>query len=163
MATSLLETLQGLIGPNVTRVASSALDEHEYGAGKTFDAAFAAILCGLERNVGDANLMGEVAKLIGDRSNDTAVLSNAGRGNGPRRWRVFAGPRNSNPATWTPSSVAATCWFQRDTTTKRSHSTDVLPKYPVTFSSSPPSTSTALGSHSSPVAQPAKETSESPI
>ncbi len=55
------------------------MDEHEYGAGKALEAAFAAILCGLERNVGDANTMGEVAKLIGDRSNDTAVLTNVGR------------------------------------------------------------------------------------
>ncbi len=78
MSASFFETLQGLVGPGVTRVASSALDEHEYGAGKALEAAFAAILCGLERNAGDANTMGEVAKLIGDRSNDTAVLTNVG-------------------------------------------------------------------------------------
>ena len=78
MSASLFEVLQSLVGPSVARVASSALDEHEYGVGKTLDAAFAAILCGLERNAGDANVMGEVAKLIGDRSNDTAILANAG-------------------------------------------------------------------------------------
>lgn len=76
MSSGLLATLQGLYGPDFTRHASATLDEHEFGIARTLDGALAAIMCGLERNAGDANVIAEVAKLVGERSNDTGVLSN---------------------------------------------------------------------------------------
>jgi outer membrane protein OmpA-like peptidoglycan-associated protein len=75
MTSGLYETLRSAIGPGFTRTASAALDEHEYGIGRTMDAAFAAILTGLERNAGDAGVMSEIARLVGERGNDTAILS----------------------------------------------------------------------------------------
>lgn len=75
MSLNLFEYLKGLVGPGLTRVASASLDEHEYGAGRTLEAAFAAILFGLEAKLNDTSAMNEVAGLIGDPSNVTNVLS----------------------------------------------------------------------------------------
>jgi outer membrane protein OmpA-like peptidoglycan-associated protein len=76
MSSGLLATLQGFSESEFTRQASATLDEHEFGIARTLDGALAAIVCALERNAADATIIGEVAKLIGDRGNDTSVLSN---------------------------------------------------------------------------------------
>lgn len=76
MSANLHESLTNLVGPGLTRNASALLDEHEYGVGRAMHASLSVILSGLERNAGDAGLMSEVAKLVGDRTNDPSQLSN---------------------------------------------------------------------------------------
>ncbi|MGQ0673938.1 MAG: OmpA family protein [Hyphomicrobium sp.] len=73
-SSSLLETLTAMASPEVTRTGSAHLDEHEYGIGKTLEAAFMAILYGLDRNSSDIGVMGDVARLVDERGQDPAGL-----------------------------------------------------------------------------------------
>jgi OmpA-OmpF porin, OOP family len=79
MSLNLLDSLKGLITPDLISKASSALGESESGISKATSAILPTLLSGLVNKSEDSNVMGSVMDLVKQSSsNSDSILSNLG-------------------------------------------------------------------------------------
>jgi outer membrane protein OmpA-like peptidoglycan-associated protein len=75
MATSVMDSLQGLVTPQLLSDASSRLDEPESAVSKGLRAAFPLILGGLMQKLNDPNLISQIMGLLTNRANNSDLLA----------------------------------------------------------------------------------------
>ncbi len=78
MATNLLDSLKGLITPDLLSKASGMLGESEGATSKALGAVFPTVLGGLLNKIQDTGAMGQILGLLKEKSNDGSILSNVG-------------------------------------------------------------------------------------
>jgi outer membrane protein OmpA-like peptidoglycan-associated protein len=77
MAT-ILDTVRGLLTPEVTARAASLLGESDSGVSRGLSAAIPAVLSGLLARTGDSSLMRQIMSLLSDPSLDSSLSGNIG-------------------------------------------------------------------------------------
>ena len=75
---SILDTVRGLVTPEVTARAASLLGEPESGVSRGLSAAIPAVLSGLLGKTGDSSLMRQIMSLLTDPSLDSSLGRNIG-------------------------------------------------------------------------------------
>jgi len=76
MATTVLDTLNGLVTPQLVGAASTRLGESETAVSKGLGAAFPMILAALMQRLNDPNLLPQLMNLLTGRANHPEVLAN---------------------------------------------------------------------------------------
>jgi len=78
MATNLLDSLKGLITPDLLSKAAGMLGESEGATSKALGAVFPTVLSGLLNKAQDAGAMSKIFGLLTDKANDGSILKNVG-------------------------------------------------------------------------------------
>ena len=78
MATNLLDSLKGLITPDLLSKAAGMLGESEGATSKALGAVFPTVLGGLLNKAQDAGAMSKIFGLLTDKANDGSILKNVG-------------------------------------------------------------------------------------
>lgn len=78
MTSSLLDSLSGLITPDLVGKAASMLGESDTALNKGLGAVFPALLAGVANRAGDGNFASSLFNLVGEPANDGSLLNNVG-------------------------------------------------------------------------------------